>query len=407
MNLEKINNVYATEEKNTSSVYTMGYGDNIKFYKVPAYNDSGYTTSSLSHLWTYLNLGSEALYNQKNLPYASGGLLDTSFEDLPDAFYNTGAVAFSINSEQYRVQLNGQNIALGIPVNTTAVSALTSGITATTLYGSFIYSPDNLTKDQSSLCSGSKADSFISEPTKQWTDGIGIGYAYQMGNNPIPGSTYPYYDSGVVYLVSPLISGSTTITGATTGSSTAWSYNFGQTNKFGNGARQIYPTGNNPDYPNYYDRIVGAIYLNYGFGIIWNPELVGSFDWTRKAAGDETTTSGATFTSGNTVFVAADMDVAEILNIDIIAEPNKWVSSSNQTYIGTGEDCGIAISTITLHDQAGRLLAIAKPDEAIIKEVNEYKIINLSIPISGPIGTSLADTVGRIDCSTSFGIPCP
>jgi hypothetical protein len=42
---------------------------------------------------------------------------------------------------------------------------------------------------------------------------------------------------------------------------------------------------------------------------------------------------------------------------------------------------------------------------AIVKEQGQYLILNLKIPVSEDIQSSLADTVGRTDCGVS-GIPC-
>jgi hypothetical protein len=140
---------------------------------------------------------------------------------------------------------------------------------------------------------------------------------------------------------------------------------------------------------------VGAIFLNYGLGFIFDPELVGAFNWP-IVNGDPTSITGGTFTSGQTAFNAADVDISENLQVKIVASTNVWKASSNSSYIGTGKDCGIATSTITLHNLQGDCLAVVKPDQALIKEQDNYLIFDLELPLSEPIQTSLADTRGTI-----------
>ena len=403
MALLPVSDVYQQEKIDISTVYTIAPGSLVSYYKLPAYNDATFTTSSLSHLWGHLSLRTQGDYNTVNQTFGNGGWLGTALEPLVEAFGTYGAIAFSVNNTRYRTQVYGQNIGMMIPINST-FSGSTSGLSATTLYSSLVYNSDNLTINPTSLCSGTKADSYKSEPSIPWTNDQGIGFQFLQGTNPNPNDTnYPYYDSGVVYLMSNVVYN--TFSGAT-GSSSSWGYLFGQTNKYANGARQISTDPSNTQYTGTggYDRIAGVMFLNFGFGIIFDKQLVQAFD-TTKLTGNYTTITGATTTSGYTNFVGADYDIAEILNIDIIAKPEEWPASSNSSYVGTGEDCGVAVSTITLHGEDGQCLAIAKPDMAIVKEQGQYLILNLKIPVSEDIQSSLADTVGRTDCGVS-GIPC-
>lgn len=393
MALKEVTDVYQIEKTDISNVYTMGIGQEMKFYQVPAYNNPSFLTSSLSHLWGFFDMRTEVDYNTTNLPYANGGLLGTALEQLPNAFYNTGAVAFSIPNTNYRVQVYGQNDALYIPLNST-YSGMTSGLTATTLYSSFTYQPDILEKDVASLCSGVMADEFKSESAYEYTNNLGIGYQYIEGKNPNPASDYTYFDSGLVYLVTDSVYN--TFSGAT-GSTLSWSSGYNTKNRYANGARLISFDPSNTQYTGVggYDRIVGAMFLNYGLGFIFDPDLVGAFDWS-TVMGDPTSITGGTFTTGQTAFNASDMDISENLEVKIVAKPNEWVASPNSSYIGTGQDCGIATTTITLHDKMGNCLAMVKPNTALIKERDNYLIFNLELPLSNPIQTSLADTRGTI-----------
>lgn len=382
MALEKIENVYTSEKVDISNVYTMAIGEEIKYYQIPAFNDVNFLNSSLSHLWSFFNMRTETDYNVANQPYANGGVIGTALERLPEAFYNIGGIGFSISNEKYRVQINGQNNSLYVPLNS-SYTGMTSGLTATTLYSSFIYNPDILKKNPFSLCSGVQADEYKSEASPEYTNNFGIGYQYAPGKNPDTSSNYKFFDSGLVYLMSNNVYN--TFTGAT-GSSLTWDYLYNNTNKYANGARLISFEPGNGQYTGVggYDRIVGAMFLNYGFGFIFDPDLVQGFDWS-TVVGDPTSVTGGTFTTGQTAFNACDIDLAEILNVKIVAPPNRWTASSNGSYIGTGQDCGIATTTITLHGVDGSCYAIVKPDQALIKEKDNYLIFDLELPLSEPI----------------------
>lgn len=393
--LKEVTEVYTTEKSELSTVYTTAIGDEVKFYRIPALTDANFINSPLSHLWSNLSLRTEVDFNESNLSYNYGGLLGTALNYLPIAFYSGGCIGFSVNNSNYRVQLDGSNIAFQIPLNS-AYSGMTSGLTATTLYSSYVYNPEYLIKNPYNLCDGVTFDSVRSEPSPIVTDNVGIGFQYIEGKNPDmnPKSNYKFYDSGVVYLVTNDVYN--TFSGAT-GSSTSWGYLWNQNQKYANGAKTI---SFNPSITTYsgvggYDRIVGAMFLNSGFGFIWDPELVNGLDWS-TINGDPTTITGATFTSGQTAFNSADWDFSEILNVKIIMDRKDWRASSNSSYIGTGEDCGIASTAITLHDDMGMCLGVVKTDDALIKEYDKYVILDLELPLSEPIQTSLADTRGLI-----------
>ncbi len=393
MSLEKVQNVYTTQKTNVSSTYTVGIGDELTYYKIYPYNNSGYTNSSLSHFWTQVGVTNQVQYNQKNQTFNNGGLLNTAVEKVLDAWLNYGGIGIAIDNLNYRTQLNAQNVQIKIPLNS-SYTGMTSGLTATTLYSSFIYTPDILEKDPFSLCAGVRADSFRSEANYNVTNYVPMGWKYLQGTNPDgnPEAEYKEFDSGIVFLVSDDVYN--TFSGAT-GSSVSWGYLWNQPNKYSNGARLIDWSLGQTNHPNYYDRIVGALFLNSGFAFIWDPEITQAIDWT-TINGDPTSLTGGTFTSGQTYFNGTDMDMASVLNVKIVADNNTWKASTNPTYIGQSSDCGIAMTTINLYDQAGRCLAVVKPDESMIKQNGQYFMIDLELPLSGDIQESLADTRGLI-----------
>jgi hypothetical protein len=393
MSLERVENVYTTTKRDTSTTYTIGIGDELTYYKIYPSSDANYSTSSLSHLWTNVGVTDQTQYNIKNQSYNEGGFLNTAFEKILEAWSSTGGVGISVKNNNYRTQLSGQNIKINIPLDS-SYTGMTSGLTAVTLYSSFIYNSDNLVKNPFSLCSGVIADTLISEPDFNTTGYIPMGWKYLPGKNPDtnPESEYKFFDSGIVFLVSDNVYN--TFTGST-GTSVSWGDLYNQTNKYANGARTINWNLGSTQIPNYYDRVVGAVFLNSGFVFVWEPEIVKAIDWS-TINGDPTSLTGGTFTSGQTFFNGVDIDMASVINVKIVADGKTWRASSNQTYVGQGEDCGIAMTSINLYDQRGECLAIVKPDESMIKEDGKYLIFDLELPISGNIQESLATTRGLI-----------
>ena len=66
MALKEVTDVYQIEKTDISNVYTMGIGQEMKFYQVPAYNNPSFLTSSLSHLWGFFDMRTEVDYNTTN-----------------------------------------------------------------------------------------------------------------------------------------------------------------------------------------------------------------------------------------------------------------------------------------------------------------------------------------------------
>jgi hypothetical protein len=376
-----VNEVFTQPERNISSVYTVP-GSNITWYRLYPFTDPNFFSSSLSHLWSKVGMYTEFNYNAANLPYEVGGQLNTALERLPSAFYQNGGAVFAISNSEYRVQLNGQNFAINIPLNSSYTGA-TSGLTATTLYNSFVYQPNLLQKDPNNLCTSSIVDSAISELSPEYTASFSIGNAYQEGTNPNREAEYSQFNSGVVYLVCNDINKS--FSGAT-GSSLSWSYLYNQDNKYINGARLISFAPNNTQYTGIggHDLIVGALFLNEAIGVIWDTDLVNAIDWP-TVNGDPYSITGATFTTGQTASNVSDIDVSQNLHVNIILPSKQW-DSQNPSYIAQGDsDCGIAIDTITLNDEQQNCLALVKFDTTMIKTRDQIKLIELKIPISNPI----------------------
>lgn len=378
MTLKPVTNVYDSVEEVVSSLYNV-FGNDMTFYKVLPFSNTNVDNYSISHYWSALNMYNQTSYNLANTSITYGGLLNSALEGIPKAFWEHGMVVASFDASTYREKFNGYNFGIYIPLDST-YTGMTSGLTATTLYTSFMWNNDSLDIDPNNLCVGTKIDSQMSETNVQFTNNVGIGFPYINGTNP-PQSTDHFY-SGIAYLFTDNVYN--TFTGAT-GSSTSWSYQFGKDQKFQKGARLAYPSLAQTENGTY-DVAVGMVNLTAGLVFIWDKNLVEGFNWS-GFTGDIFT--GATTTSGNTYAVAQDMDTEVDLNVEIIIPPDTWGYTSNPSIIG--ENCETVFTNICLYDGNNNLLAVASPSQAITLMSDDHNVIKLKASISGAI---IADTEG-------------
>jgi len=356
------------EDEDVSNIVDMGTPIFTKIFDV---NSSGFTYSDKTHLLSLLNLYTENIVDDYNKSFNSGGILGTSINDMVSAYKTNGFVFFEVPDTNWAVSLNGYNFRIKIPLDSTYSG--TTGLTTTTLYTSFIQQPWSLERP-STNCASSKIDTLKSESYK-WFDTMGIGYEYKVGENPDPNELF---QNGFTLLYSDDF----TFSGASTGS-TSWSYLFGKTNKYAKGARmsKFLPNGTEPA-----DKSIGVIFNN-GFGFLWDADVVNGFDWASGTGA--TSTSGVTFSGSVAAIEAGDLDQETKLVINLNLGPEQFNTTTNPSYyeaIKDGSDCDVSFTTVGFHDQSGNCLAIAKVEnEAIIKSVGNYQIMNFEIPVGGSI----------------------
>jgi len=395
--MQKIDKVSVITKSDKSDLYTAAiYPTEWKWYYLDSVNSPNYKLSSTNHLWTgFLGLYDKSSLNQINQPYAYGGLSDTALADVISSFNTNGAYVFSLNQEQYRVELNGYNFAMRIPLNS-SYTGMTSGLTATTLYTSFIYSEDSLSKTTNSLCAGVKADMITSETNGLYTEKLGVGFAKINGVNPDPtNKEYPWYSSKIAYLVCDDVY--YTFTGST-GTSTSWSTGFGNENKYARFGSQLigFRSGDTNskrwNTRSGYDRIVGFVDITKGMGIIFAEPLVNGLK-TSDFSGSFYT--GATPTnSGSTFVVTGDIDYSTQLQVNLTIQSDSPNSTSNPSFIGNG-DCGLATDKICLMDKNGMVVALAQFDEAV--PLGKITPLEFQVPVDSGINENGIFTRGRID----------
>lgn len=356
------------ENKDVSSTVDLGTPIFTKIFNA---GTSGFTSSDKTHLLSLLNLYTENIVDDYNKTFVDGGILNTSINDMVNAYKNSGFVFFEVPDTNWAVSLNGYNFRIRIPLDSTYSG--TTGLSATTLYTSFIKQPWSLERP-SNNCAATKIDTLNSESYKWFAD-KGIGYEYRVGENPDP---LELFQNGFTLLYSDDFN----FSGASTGS-TSWSSLFGKTNKYSNGARMsnFYPNGMEPA-----DRAIGVIFNN-GFGFLWDNDVVNGFDWVSGTG--VTSTSGVTFDPTLVAVEGGDIDQETKLVINLNLGPDQFNTTTNPSYyeaIKDGSNCDVSFTTIGFHDQLGNCLAIAKVDnEAIIKTEGDYQILNFEIPVGGAV----------------------
>ncbi len=114
------------------------------------------------------------------------------------------------------------------------------------------------------------------------------------------------------------------------------------------------------------DTIVGVAYLDKGFIVLTHPTIVNSLG--NLITG---TTTGTSLT-----FDSVSTDIYQ--NITCIADRGEFGTSTNPS-IGSGDSP--RISEVGLYDNLGNLIAVAKTDRHIVKNVNEFIALGIKISL--------------------------
>jgi hypothetical protein len=308
------------------------------------------------------------------------GLLGTAFADLVDSTYNTGLVVLDINSEKYRTYFDG-TFALQVPLDAT-YTGITSGLSYTTLYTSYIWDPSCLNLGNG-FCAGTVQDQKRAESNDRYTNSLlKIGNPRVDGINPKPGELF---NSRIAFLMTDDVY--YTFTGST-GTSISWSSQFGVDNQFAKGRRSIDTDSTNTRYTGFYDRVQGFIDLNAGLVFLWGPTAE-AFDWT-QFTGNQYTTGATPTSSGATIIDAVDWDYQVGVDVRVIITPDQFQDSSNPSLIGNTK-CDTVFSRICFYDDKGGLLAQGVANEPI-ELTGSYVPVEVFLPTGGVI----QDTSDRV-----------
>ena len=165
-------------------------------------------------------------------------------------------------------------------------------------------------------------------------------------------TTYNKFGSNISILVSDDI-----MTPNGGSSSLSWSTGYGTVKPFSNNGKQLFNIQTNSNVGLSADTIIGLAYLDKGFLVITDQTIVDNY--TSSA----TTGTSITFDS-----------VSQ--NITCIANRGEFGSSTNPTF-KSGDIP--RISEIGLYDELGNLIALAKTDRHVTKNINDFKAFNVKI----------------------------
>lgn len=144
-------------------------------------------------------------------------------------------------------------------------------------------------------------------------------------------------------------------------STLSWGTGYGLNKPFSTSGKQLYNLQTNSNSNKTGDTIVGVAYLDKGIIVLTHPTVVNDF------------TTGTT--TGTTIsFNSAATNVYQ--NITCIADRGEFGSSTNSSF-NFGDTP--RISEIGLYDNLGNLIAVAKSDRHIIKNINEFLALSVKI----------------------------
>jgi hypothetical protein len=143
--------------------------------------------------------------------------------------------------------------------------------------------------------------------------------------------------------------------------SLSWATGFGLPKPFSLNQKQLYNLQTNSNISATADTVVGVAYLDKGFLVITHPTIVSAY--TASA----TTATTVTFDSVST-------NVYQ--NITCIANRGEFGGSTNPTF-SSGDVA--RITEIGLYDSIGNLIAIAKTDRQVPKNINEFVAFGIKI----------------------------
>ena len=141
----------------------------------------------------------------------------------------------------------------------------------------------------------------------------------------------------------------------------SWSTGFGTVKPFSVNRKRLYNLQTNSSIVVTADTLVGIAYLDKGFIVITHPTIVNAYD-------------SATASATSITFNSISTDVYQ--NITCIADRGEFGGSTNPTF-GGGDIP--RISEVGLYDSLGNLIAIAKTDRHVTKNINEFLALGIKL----------------------------
>ncbi len=145
--------------------------------------------------------------------------------------------------------------------------------------------------------------------------------------------------------------------------SLSWSTGFGLTKPFSTNQKSLYNLQTNTNLGVTADTIVGIAYLDKGFLVITHPTIVTQYD--------SSTATGSSITLNS-------VSTSVYQNITCIADRGEFGGSTNPTFGGNDMP---RISEVGLYDDLNNLIAIAKTDRHVVRNVNEFMALGIKISL--------------------------
>jgi hypothetical protein len=145
--------------------------------------------------------------------------------------------------------------------------------------------------------------------------------------------------------------------------SLSWATGFGTNKPFSVNNKQLYNLQTNSNRGLSADTVVGIAYLDKGILVITHPSIVGNYN---------------SVLADNAVTKINSVSTNVYQSITCIAARGEFAASTNTTF--TSSDTP-RISEVGLFDSVGNLIAIAKTDRHVTKNINEFLALNVKISL--------------------------
>lgn len=236
------------------------------------------------------------------------------------AFSTTKIVALAINNSKFGELIDGKQLKVVLP---------TTGGTFT-MYSTFQNKGGSLTSEDANYSDTSKI-----------TAGIDSNIAFLFSDNILtPNGGNP---------------------------SLSWSTGFGSNKPFSLNKKSLWNLQTNSNLAASADTFVGIAYLDKGFVVITHPTIVAAY--------------GSVSTTGITTGVTMTYDSVStnvFQSITCIAARGEFGGSTNPTFSGSDVP---RVSEIGLYDNENNLIAVAKTDRHILKNINEFKVFGVKVTL--------------------------
>jgi hypothetical protein len=145
--------------------------------------------------------------------------------------------------------------------------------------------------------------------------------------------------------------------------SLSWSTGFASIKPFSLNQKQLWNLQTNSNLGLSADTCVGVAYLDKGFIVLTHPTIVADYGAVNPTGA--TTGTSITFDSVST---------SVFQNLTCVAGRGEFGGSTNPTFSNSDVP---RISEIGLYDSSNNLIAIAKTDRHVLKNINEFKVFNV------------------------------